>query len=76
MPEDIAEQDFYPFTCSLTTFIRKSKENMETGIKNWEGPETEILVVKWRDGKGVGGGWTMTLDGDDSFLKDEAEQGW
>ena len=76
MPEDITEQDFNPFTCGLTTFVRKSKENMETGVKQWKGPESEIPAVKWRDGIGVGGGWTMTVDGDCSFLADGEERGW
>jgi transcription factor C subunit 7 len=76
MPEDISEQDFNPFTCGLTTFVRKSKENTETGIKQWEGPETEIPEVKWREGRGVCGGWTMTVDGDCSFLADGEERGW
>jgi transcription factor C subunit 7 len=76
MPEDITEQDFNPFTCGLTKFVRKSKENMETDVKQWEGPETEIPMVKWREGRGVGGGWTMTVDGDCSFLADGEERGW
>lgn len=76
MPEDIAEQDFNPFTCGLSIFVRRSKENMETGIKEWEGPESEIPTVKWRDGKGVGGGWDMIVDGDASFLSGGEERGW
>jgi transcription factor C subunit 7 len=76
MPEDISEQDFNPFTCGLTTFVRKLKENTETGIKQWEGSEAEIPEVKWREGRGVCGGWTMTVDGDCSFLADGEERGW
>jgi transcription factor C subunit 7 len=76
MPEDITEQDFNPFTCGLTTFVRKVKGNMETDVKEWEGPETEIPVIQWRDGVGIGGGWAMTVDGDCSFLVDGEERGW
>jgi transcription factor C subunit 7 len=76
MPEDISEQDFNPFTCGLTTFARKSKENTDVDVKEWGGPETQIPVVKWRNGKGVGGGWMMIVDGDCSFLADGEERGW
>ncbi len=75
MPEDISEQDFNPFTCGLTTFVRKSKK-MDMDVKDWEGPETEIPLVRWRGGRGVGGGWTMIVDGDCSFLADGEERGW
>jgi transcription factor C subunit 7 len=76
MPEDISEQDFNPFTCGLTTFVRKSNEKTNADIKEWEGPETGIPTVKWREGKGVGGGWEMTVDGDCSFLAEGEERGW
>jgi transcription factor C subunit 7 len=76
MPEDISEQDFNPFTCGLTTFVRKTKENKDLDVKQWEGPETEIPEIKWREGRGVGGGWVMTVDGDCSFLADGEERGW
>ena len=75
MPENISEQDFNPFTCGLTIFVRKSTET-EIDVKEWEGPETEIPVVKWREGRGVGGGWEMTVDGDCSFLAEGEERGW
>jgi len=76
MPQDIAEQDFNPFTCGLTTFARKSKENIDVDVEEWEGPETEIPAVDWREGRGVGGGWEMTVDGDCSFLAEGQERGW
>jgi transcription factor C subunit 7 len=56
MPEDIEEEDFRPFTCGLSTFVRKGKGG-EEGVKEWDGPEKEIPRVSWRDGNGVGGGW-------------------
>jgi len=76
MPDNIEEEDFKPFTCGLSTFARKGKENVATRIREWEGPESEIPKVQWRDGKGVGGGWTLTVSGDCSFLSGGEERGW
>ncbi|KAE9379041.1 phosphoglycerate mutase-like protein [Stipitochalara longipes BDJ] len=76
MPVEVEEQDFHPYTCGLSTFVRKGKENMQTDVKEWNGPHTPIPVVEWRGGNGVGGGWTMVLDGDCSYLKDGEERGW
>ncbi|KAK0124438.1 hypothetical protein ONS95_009394 [Cadophora gregata] len=76
MPEDIAEEDFKPFTCGLSSFVRRGKENMEVGVKEWEGPETEIPRVDWKGGRGVGGGWNITVSGDCSFLSGGEERGW
>ena len=76
MPEDISEQDFNPFTCGLSTFTRRSKENVHAGVKEWEGPETQIPALEWREGRGVGGGWKMAIDGDCSFLAEGEERGW
>jgi len=76
MPEDIAEEDFRPFTCGLSTFVRRGKENMETAVKEWEGPETDIPRVEWKDGKGVAGGWNITVSGDCTFLSGGEERGW
>jgi transcription factor C subunit 7 len=76
MPEDIAEEDFRPFTCGLSTFVRKGgKENVGSG-REWEGPETKVPAVEWRDGKGVGGGWELKVSGDCSFLSGGEERGW
>lgn len=76
MPEDIAEEDFRPFTCGLSTFVRKGgKENIQS-VKQWEGPETEVPYVEWKRGKGVGGGWEMKVNGDCNFLSGGEERGW
>jgi transcription factor C subunit 7 len=78
MPEDIAEEDFRPFTCGVSTFRRK-KGNAgaeKEDVKVWEGAETEIPSVKWKEGRGVGWGWECTISGDCSFLSGGEERGW
>ena len=75
MPEDIVEEDFRPFTCGVSTFVRKTKST-EEGVSEWQGPETAIPRLDWKDGKGVGGGWECTVSGDCSFLSGGEERGW
>ena len=79
MPEDVNEEDFKPFTCGLSKFVRRPiqprqegepLEPLESGSR---GPATN---VDWRDGKGVGGGWDCVLNGDCSFLDGGEERGW
>ena len=76
MPEDIAEQDFNPFTCGLSKFVRKTGASASGEIDLWEGPGTQIPKVPWRNGNGVSGGWTCELNGDCSFLSGGEERGW
>jgi transcription factor C subunit 7 len=76
MPEDIAEQDFKPFTCGVSTFVRKGKENMNPIISESCGQETPIPQIGWKNGKGVGGGWNVIKNGDCSFLRGGEERGW
>jgi transcription factor C subunit 7 len=75
MPEDIAEEDFRPFTCSVSTFVRKNNR-IAVNVNNWEGPGKEIPRIDWKNGNGVGGGWEMTVSGDCSFLTGGEERGW
>ena len=76
MPEDSSEEDFKPFTCGLTRFVRKTDiENLES-VEEWAGPETSIPKVNWRGGKGVGGGWELRESGECSFLSGGEERGW
>lgn len=75
MPGDIAEEDFKPFTCGVSRFVRKGRGRQQ-GVREWEGPETGVPVVEWRGGKGVGGGWVMEVSGDCSFLSGGEERGW
>lgn len=75
MPTDVGEEDFRPFTCGVSTFVRRGKG--ERGwVEEWKGPETEIPKVGWREGNGVGGGWECTINGDCSFLSGGEERGW
>lgn len=75
MPDDVAEEDFRPFTCGVSTFVRREKGG-EKGVGEWEAPEKGIPKVQWRGGKGVGGGWDLTVSGDCSFLSEGEERGW
>lgn len=75
MPDDIQEEDFRPFTCGVSTFVRRQK-TVNGNVKEWEGPETKIPVARWREGRGVGGGWDCKLSGDCSFLSGGEERGW
>jgi transcription factor C subunit 7 len=77
MPENIAEEDFRPFTCGVSTFVRKgTRENTGVVVKEWAGPETPIPAIPWRGGNGVGGGWELKVSGDCSFLSGGEERGW
>lgn len=76
MPENIEEEDFRPFTCGLSTFVRRGGGEGVSPVKEWSGVENEIPEVQWRGGKGVQGGWTCTVSGDCSFLKGGEERGW
>ncbi|OBT78441.1 hypothetical protein VF21_02119 [Pseudogymnoascus sp. 05NY08] len=76
MPEDIAEQDFKPFTCGLSKFVRKTGASTSGEVDLWEGPGAQIPKVSWRNGNGVSGGWTCELNGDCSFLSGGEERGW
>lgn len=82
MPADTSEQDFKPFTCSLSRFVRRQLpgdirgEETNPQIPEWQGPETPIPEVDWRGGKGVGGGWDCDLNGYCGFLSGGEERGW
>jgi transcription factor C subunit 7 len=76
MPEDIEEQDFNPFTCSLHKFVRKELPRETPKAHLWQGPGSPIPEVSWRGGSGVQGGWICELNGDCSFLSGGEERGW
>lgn len=84
MPSDSSLQDFNPFTCGLSKFVRRQKPNDESNrveteqvkVQEWQGLETPIPEVDWREGKGVGGGWDCELNGYCGFLSGGEERGW
>ncbi|KAL1630228.1 C6 zinc cluster transcription factor-like protein [Neofusicoccum ribis] len=84
MPPEEGEEDFKCFTCALTRFDRRRggadgdalrAEEMASGEWVADRPH-EIPRVQWREGRGVGGGWTCELNGDCSFLSGGEERGW
>lgn len=76
MPDDVGEEDFRPFTCGLTRFVRKSKKSTaQGGTQEWTGPGSPIPRIRWK-GAGVGGGWELRENGDCSFLSGGEERGW
>lgn len=75
MPENVEEQDFRPFTCGLSKFVRKTDAPLRQ-VHEWKGPEDQIPKIDWRNGKGVAGGWRCELNGDCSFLSGGEERGW
>jgi len=82
MPEDPAEDDFKCFTCSLSKFVRRQKENVVSSGDDTKGEKwnraspDDIPNVGWKDRKGVKGGWNCELNGDCSFLRGGEERGW
>lgn len=75
MPEKIEDEDFRPFTCGLSTFIRRTEAPRPSVVKQWAGPETGVPKTNWRNGVGVQGGWDCTVNGDCSFLTGGEERG-
>lgn len=80
MPQDVGEEDFRCGTCALSCFKRRAAEEgtvVAREVKLWKENEPEIIpVVDWREGKGVGGGWDCTVNGDCSFLENGEERTW
>jgi len=78
MPEDVTEEDFRPFTCGLTKFVRrpiKAREKIQS-VQDWRGEGSPIPEVQWDDGNGIAGGWDCTVNGDCSHLSGGEERGW
>ncbi|OAX79533.1 hypothetical protein ACJ72_06146 [Emergomyces africanus] len=89
MPEDTCVEDFKPFTASLSTFVRRSGQGLESGNRNrnrelaqaQEDPTVvEVIsgkkVPQWHGGVGVGGGWDCVGNGECGFLSAGEERGW
>ncbi|EEP77997.1 predicted protein [Uncinocarpus reesii 1704] len=75
MPEDSSEEDFRPFTASLSMFVRRKSGRREE-LDDEAEQVCGMKVPKWRDGRGVGGGWDCVRNGDCSFLEAGEERGW
>lgn len=71
-------EDFKPFTCSLSKFVRRKTDGGFEGeeVGEWKGLEMPIPEVGWRGGKGVGGGWDCEMNGFCGFLSGGEERGW
>lgn len=82
MPENVETEDFRVFTCGLSTFRRRAADEeaargaatapSRTPDAGSAGPRS----LDWKNGKGVGGGWTCEVNGDCSFLSGGEERGW
>ena len=73
MPEDPSEKDFDTFTCSISTYLRRSKST-DMDLTAWTEGE-RIPKTGWR-GKGVGGGWTCTANANVDHLINGGERNW
>ena len=81
MPEDPNEEDFRCFTCSFSSYARKSSSgtNEQTAptVPMWQSAHPDkIPTIEWRGGSGVAGGWSCTANGVCDFLEGGEERGW
>lgn len=81
MPEDEGQEDFRCGTCALSVFKRRrgrdGERGSDAGIATWSSAAPEkIPDVRWRDGRGVAGGWDCEVNGDCSFLDNGEERSW
>ncbi|KAI9737708.1 MAG: hypothetical protein M1818_005712 [Claussenomyces sp. TS43310] len=80
MPEDIGDEDFRPFACGLSSFVRRMAGGCDEGsgppVEVWKEAGSGIPRIDWRGGKGVKGGWDCVVSGDCSFLSGGEERGW
>lgn len=65
-------------TCSLSVYTRKSVAHVPGGKATVPPPNADGTVprVDWTEGRGVGGGWVQTVNGDCGFLKNGEEKNW
>ncbi|RKF75858.1 Uncharacterized protein GcM3_082004 [Golovinomyces cichoracearum] len=78
MPEDVTEEDFRPFTCGLSTFVRQKPQNSGSEVQEEEVINSvQIPRITWKNKNGVGGScWEIISNGDCSFLSGGEERGW
>ena len=73
-PESPTEQDFIPWTASLSTFHRRqtaSDHDLPTHANGQALPR-----IPWANGNGIKGGWDCVVNADCSFLANGRERGW
>ncbi|KAF8432075.1 histidine phosphatase superfamily [Terfezia claveryi] len=65
-------------TCSLSVYQRRSVAHVPGGKATVPPPNSDGTVpqVDWTEGRGVGGGWILRVNGDCSFLKNGEERNW
>ncbi len=81
MPDDIGEEDFKCFTAGVSKFRRRvaasSDNKSDDPSDDWSPQQPDqISDVRWREGRGVAGGWNCELNSDCSFLENGEERGW
>lgn len=80
MPADVNAEDFRPFTCGISKFVRRQGPSTEAGAGGRELGKwvlgMPIPEVDWRGGKGVARGWDCVVNGDCSHLDGGEERGW
>ena len=71
-------KDIKTGTCSLSVYKRKSVASVPGGKTTVPplNPDGSIPVIEWREGKGVGGGWDIKVNGDCAFLERGEERNW
>lgn len=82
MPADMNVEDFRPFTCAISKFIRRTDyaaaaapETKKHDVERWQ-LGMPIPHLDWEGGKGVVGGWDCVMNGDCSHLDGGEERGW
>lgn len=79
MPDNVSEEDFACYTASLSKYRRKSTTLSTTAptVDKWSADKpSELPILSWKNGTGVGGGWTCEKNSDASYLSGGAERGW
>lgn len=75
MPEDVGEEDFLCFTCSISKFERRHASEVDK-VEAWDPRRPNQIPKTGWIGKGLQGGWECTVNGDCSHLAGGEERGW
>ena len=73
-PESPTDQEFIPWTASLSTFRRRRFEPVQNAPHLESGEP--LPKIPWAKGHGIGGGWDLVVNADCSFLARGRERGW